>query len=134
VYSCHGPAYGPTSLCLTTNADARAVFQFISSAIGIATAQIIFTNRLIESLPNHAPGIDAARVLAVGATGLRVAFPSSQLPGILRSYMIGLKDAWLMSLGLSGTTFIMSLLLGWKSLKTKKEASPDIVAVSDVRY
>jgi hypothetical protein len=107
------------------NADARLVFQFISGAIGIATAQNIFTNRLIESLPTHAPGVDAAQVLAVGGTGLRSAFTASQLPGILQSYMIGLKGAWLMSLGLSGMTFIMSLLAGWKSIKTKKKASPE---------
>ena len=108
---------------LVWKADASLVFQFISGAIGIATAQNIFTNRLIEALPNHAPGIDIARVLAVGATGIRDAFTPSQLSGVLTSYMIGLKGAWLMSLCISGATFITSLLPGWKSIKTKDDAT-----------
>lgn len=112
--------------------DTTTVFQFIGGAIGIATAQNIFANKLVESLPNRAPGVDAASVLAVGVTGLRSAFSPSQLSGILRSYMIGLKAAWLMSLALSAGAFVMSLLPGWKSIKAKKETMPDVAAASTV--
>jgi hypothetical protein len=97
--------------------DATTVFQFIGGAIGIATAQNIFANKLVESLPNQAPGVDAASVLAVGVTGLRSAFSPSQLSGIL---------------ALSAGAFVTSLLPGWKSIKAKKETMPDVTAASAV--
>lgn len=104
----------------TSHTISLAVFQFLSAAIGVGTATSIFNNRLIESLPIHAPTVEVVNVLAVGATGLREAFPSEQLPGVLRSYMIGLKDAWLMGLGFAAVTLITAFLPEWKSIKKPK--------------
>lgn len=92
-----------------------SVFQFISSGIGISTAQNILNNRLIAALPHHAPGVDASTVLNAGATKLQDVFAASDILGIQQSYIIGLRAAWTLSIALAGMTLFLTLLLGWKS-------------------
>ncbi|KXG50410.1 Major facilitator superfamily domain, general substrate transporter [Penicillium griseofulvum] len=43
----------------------------------------------------YAPTVDAGRVLSMGAIGLHNEFSSGILPGILRAYMVALKDVFL---------------------------------------
>lgn len=59
----------------------------------VAAGQSAFVNELIIALPSHAPGIDSATVIATGATGIRTAFSADVVPGIVQSYMAGIKVA-----------------------------------------
>ena len=89
----------------------------MSGALAVSAAQSIFTNRLITNLPYDAPGVEPAQVLALGATELRAFFSPSELEGILRSYMAGLKASWAMGIGLAGIAVLASLLPERKSIK-----------------
>jgi MFS transporter, DHA2 family, glioxin efflux transporter len=109
----------PHRILLVQNGNVITVFQFVAGAIGVSSAQSIFNNRLITSLPAYAPDVTAEQVLAVGAYDLRGAFTDSQLPGVLQCYMVGLRSAWALSIALSGLTFVISFLAEWKSIKPK---------------
>lgn len=75
-------------------------------------------NRLIAALSSDSPAISASRVLAAGATGLRQAFPNSKdLITVVNAYMIGLKDAWIWSIAMSGAAFLVAFVAEWKSIK-----------------
>lgn len=92
-------------------------FQLGSGAFAVSAAQSIFNNVLIKKLPALAPGVSAADILAAGPTGIPDTFARGQVPGILLSYMAGLKAAWAMGIALAGVTFVVSFLPQWKSIK-----------------
>ncbi|TKA73208.1 hypothetical protein B0A49_04242, partial [Cryomyces minteri] len=68
-------------------------FQTLSGAIFISVAQSLFTNGLVGAVPRFVPLVRPSVVVAAGATELRRLFDAEQLPGVLRSYMAGLKNA-----------------------------------------
>ncbi|KAI4242031.1 MAG: hypothetical protein L6R40_004258 [Gallowayella cf. fulva] len=92
-------------------------FQLASGAYAVSAAQSIFNNILIKKLPTLAPGVSAADIILAGSTGIPEAFTKEQVPGILLSYMAGLKAAWAMGIALAGVTFVISFLPQWKSIK-----------------
>ncbi|KAL8728917.1 MAG: hypothetical protein Q9166_005084 [cf. Caloplaca sp. 2 TL-2023] len=92
-------------------------FQLGSGAFAVSAAQNIFDNILIKKLPTLAPGVNAAEIIAAGSTGIPEAFSKEQVPGILLSYMAGLKAAWAMGIALAGITFVVSFLPQWRSIK-----------------
>lgn len=97
----------------------HVVFQLISGAVSVAVGQSIFTNRLLASLAIYAPGVDAARVLNVGASELRPAFSTSELPGVLKSYMAGLNAAFAAGIVFAGLALIAAFLPEWKKIHGK---------------
>ena len=92
-------------------------FQFVGAAIGVATAQNIFDNRLIGSLPRLAPGISTQQVLDVGAYDLAATFYGDDLLGVKKAYMVGLRAAWVLSIALCGSSFVCAFFGEWKSFK-----------------
>jgi hypothetical protein len=84
-------------------------FQFIGGTFGISIAQSLLNNSLIRSLPALAPGVTTAEVLAVGAYDLQNVFSGDNLVGVLKAYMIGLHNAWIMSI--AGAAFAVFLPL-----------------------
>jgi hypothetical protein len=83
-------------------------FQTISGAIFVSIGQSLFANKLISTVPKLVPGVDPARVVATGATELRHAFNATQLPGLIRSYMAGLKDTYILGIALAGVAVLVS--------------------------
>lgn len=79
---------------------------------------------MITTLPNSAPGIDAAAVVATGATQIRAAFSASDVPGIVVAYMAGIKVSLAIPIGATGVALLISLCGRWKRLNTEavKEA------------
>ncbi|KAF2090771.1 MFS multidrug transporter-like protein [Saccharata proteae CBS 121410] len=77
-------------------------WQTVSGAIFVSVGQSLFANRLVKSVARNAPGVDPALVIATGATELRKTFPAEQLPGVIDSYMAGLKDAYILGIALAG--------------------------------
>lgn len=85
-------------------------FQTIAGAIFVSTAQSLFANSLIQSVPKYVPDLNPALVVATGATELRSTFPAKDLPGLIRAFMEGLKDAYILGIALAGVAFLASLL------------------------
>ncbi|MCJ1470076.1 hypothetical protein MMC07_008721 [Pseudocyphellaria aurata] len=94
-------------------------FQLVSGALSVSVAQSLFTNRLIAALPSHAHSVNVQQVLVTGATDIRNTFRPDEVEGILNSYLIGLRAAWAMGIGLAGMAFLASFLPEFKSIKGK---------------
>jgi MFS transporter, DHA2 family, glioxin efflux transporter len=85
-------------------------FQTISGAIFVSIGQTLFTNQLVKSVPKYVPGLDPATVVATGATKLKDTFSAIDLPGVIRAYMSGLKDAYALGIALAGCALVISVL------------------------
>ena len=97
------------------------VFQTVAGAFSVSAAQSLFTNRLIETLPRNAPGLSPSQVVATGATDLRNTFPNpSDLNGILKSYITGLKASWAVGIALAGVAVLASFAPERKNIKNDK--------------
>jgi len=99
--------------------------QTLAGAIWIAVSQSIFDNVLLKAVPRFATGVDPKQVVATGATALRDTFSENQLPGIIRAYMEGLKDAFALGIALAGTGFlvdIIALIFNWGVLPRGEQA------------
>lgn len=84
----------------------------------VTAAQSVFVNRLRVTLPDTAPGVDPAAVVATGATQLRSRFPADKIPGILLAYADGIKSALIFPIGATGVALIVILFSRWKRLKS----------------
>jgi hypothetical protein len=84
-------------------------FQTIAGAVFVSVGQSLFANKLLSTVPKLAPGVSPALVLATGATELRKSFNAAQLPAIIRSYMDGLKDAYILSIMLGGLAVLVAV-------------------------
>lgn len=100
----------------------------MGGTVFVSGAQAVFANRLLAALSIHSPDLDAAGVLEIGATELRSHFPEAVLDGILKSYMIGLKDAFAFGTAVAGCAFLASWIAPIKSIKRAKVAPTSTVA------
>lgn len=85
-------------------------FQTLAGAIFIQTAQALFQNELITTIPSNAPGVDPLAVVATGATELRNVFGMDSISGIIMSYLAGLKDAYILAIALGGVATIIAIV------------------------
>lgn len=95
-----------------------AVFQTVGGAFTVSSAQAAFINQAIIRLRTSAPDVDAARLIATGASEIRKAFTPEELPGVLVAYMHGLKAAFAVSIAFCGIAFLVTLVVPWSRLPT----------------
>lgn len=117
-----------TSLCRTTLTrllTKHTVYQTIGAAYSTAVGQSVFINRLLATLPHEAPSVDPQLVLLAGASELQKVFGPDVLPGILRSYMVGLKAAFAVSLAFCGAAFLCSLAIPTRKLPSHMPGEAD---------
>ncbi|KAK4953680.1 hypothetical protein LTR10_008283 [Elasticomyces elasticus] len=94
-----------------SEASAMAIFfQLLGGAIWIGVAQAIFSNRLVQGLTASLGADDTMQVIAAGATGLRDLFAGDELRAAIESYMVGLRDAYAVSIALAGAGAIVGVL------------------------
>lgn len=91
--------------------------QTIGGAFWVSAGQAAFVNRLVQKLPEKAPGVDPAIVVATGATSLRNVFTTEQMNGILEAYMDGIRLTFLICVILACIGVPVSLLPKWVNLK-----------------
>lgn len=85
----------------------------------VSGAQSAFTNTLLHRLPQDAPRVNPAAVVAAGATGLRESFPTDQIPNILVSYMAALRTTYSISIASAGMAAVVAVFIPWHSIKGK---------------
>ncbi|KAF7373878.1 putative permeases of the major facilitator superfamily [Mycena sanguinolenta] len=88
----------------------------LSGAYFVTAAQSIFANRLLRTLANIAPNIDAAKVLATGASEIQHVFSGDELTAVVDAYMVGIKDIFAFSLAGAAFTVLISLVIPFKKL------------------
>jgi hypothetical protein len=92
------------------------VCNSISGAYFVTAAQFIFANRLLQTLASAAPKIDAAKVLATGASEIHRVFSGGDLAAVLDAYMVGIKDVFAFSLAGAAFTVLLALVIPFKKL------------------
>ncbi|KAL3462820.1 putative MFS transporter [Aspergillus heterothallicus] len=107
---------------LSTISAVVLFFQCIGGAVFVQAAQAAFTNRLVREVRAALPGISTEVVSMTGATELRETFRGDELDVVLRGYVAGLKDCFVLSIVLAGVATVLGLCSGWKSLKGVKGA------------
>ena len=90
-------------------------FQTIGGSFFVSAGETAFENVLVQNLKFEAPTLDAAQVVATGATNIRSAFPD-QLAGILLSYLAGLRVTFAMAIALGGLSLIAACFAPWRKI------------------
>ncbi|KAK5994664.1 putative efflux pump gsfJ [Cladobotryum mycophilum] len=90
------------------------LFQCVGGATLVAAAQAAFINTIAKHLPHDAPGVDISKVIATGATELRHVFDATQIPGIIVSYMAGIKVAFAIATACAGLSVFIAIFGRWK--------------------
>ncbi|OQO05272.1 hypothetical protein B0A48_09039 [Cryoendolithus antarcticus] len=107
--------------------QATAIINFsltIGGAFTISAAQSAFNNKLLLSVRQSLPNVDAFQILGTGATEIRRTFTAEQLPAILDGYVIGLKAVFAIATACFGAAALISVLGSWK--KFPKEAAEKV--------
>ncbi|TVY27454.1 Dehydrocurvularin exporter [Lachnellula hyalina] len=92
----------------------------ISGAYFVTAAQSIFANRLLQRLASSAPNIDAAMVLATGATDIHRVFSGGDLVAVLEAYMSGIKDVFAFSMAGAAVTAVIALVIPFKKVPSNE--------------
>ena len=100
-------------------AEPATVFQMMGGAVFVSAGECILSNQLLRALAANVPELNPADVLNAGASGLRNHFSSAVLPGILNSYMVGLKAAFALGIALAVAAVVSSFGPPIKSIKKK---------------
>jgi MFS transporter, DHA2 family, glioxin efflux transporter len=106
-------------------------FQTLTGAVWISVAQALFSNKLLQVVAANVPQVSPAQVVVTGATELRHVF-KDHLPGVLRSYMAGLKDAFTLAIALAGVAAIVAvvtLVVDNRRLNVQEKAKEDAEAI-----
>ncbi|KAL1610857.1 hypothetical protein SLS60_002528 [Paraconiothyrium brasiliense] len=91
--------------------------QTLGGSLAISAAQSILTNTMVKSLAINAPSVTPIKVIFTGATDLQSTFTADELPGILRAYMDGLKNAFILAIAMGAMTLAAAFLNKWHDLK-----------------
>lgn len=101
-----------------------AIMMFCSTfggALFLSLADTVLTNSLHTEIPVYAPGVNAAAVIAAGATGARNVVSPAELPGILMAYAKSINRVFYLPVGAAAGCFIFGWGLGWKDIRKKKD-------------
>ncbi|KUJ10554.1 MFS general substrate transporter [Mollisia scopiformis] len=99
--------------------------QYFGGAVFLALAETDFSSSLRSALREYAAGVDSALIFEVGASGVRAAVTSEQLPGVLKAYNEAITNTFYLACAASAAAFLAAWGMGLKSIKKKKEPTAD---------
>ncbi|KAL9597090.1 MAG: hypothetical protein Q9219_005373 [cf. Caloplaca sp. 3 TL-2023] len=92
----------------------------VGAALSLATAQSILDNLLLTNLPRLAPTVDPRAVIQAGATEIHSTFAVEAVPGIIESYLKGLRAVYIMVNALTGASALAAAANKWEKLSIKR--------------
>jgi hypothetical protein len=95
--------------------------QNIGPAIFLVLYNVIFDSSLRPQILEHAPGVDADAVIAVGATKFRDIVSAQDLPGVLVAYANSLDRVFYLVAAVSVLTWVAAWGMGWKDIRKPKQ-------------
>ena len=98
----------------------------IGGSFFISAAQCSFNNQLIKHFVKNLPELNPTLALSTGATQIRTAFPSEQVPVVIEGYITGLQTVFAITTAAFGFAALVGLLGSWDRLRAK-----DIKRVQD---
>ena len=97
-------------------------FQTVGGAVWISAAQAGWANEMLKEIAKRVPDVNPGLVVATGATELRKVFTPEQLPGILDSYMIGLRVTFAITIAAACVTVLLSFAPRWEKIRVDLSA------------
>ncbi|EXJ90268.1 hypothetical protein A1O1_03367 [Capronia coronata CBS 617.96] len=110
---------------VATATAAAAWAQTFGAAILIGLAQTTFINLLRPALKKYAPGVDADKIVAAGATDISAALSASDdaqtLAGVLKAYNQAITQTFYLATGCAAASVGTSLGMGMTRLERKQK-------------
>ena len=94
--------------------------QSFGPAVAVAIAQVLFTNQLATNLNGLVPGLSRAHIENNGLTEIVTSVPLAQVGEVLVGVDESLVQTWYLVVGLACATMVGSLLIEWRSVKSKR--------------
>lgn len=94
--------------------------QTLGGAIFISVAQNVFTNELLANLKDVVPGINAEKILGVGATSLQKIIPKQFLPLVQIAYNNAIMDTFYVAVAIAALSSLGAVFWEWRSVKGQK--------------
>ncbi|KAI0402883.1 efflux pump antibiotic resistance protein [Xylaria palmicola] len=94
--------------------------QSFGPAVAVAVAQVLFTNRLSTNLNGVVPGLSQAKIEDHGLMEIVASVPSAKVEEVLEGIGKSLTQTWYLVVGLASATIVGSLMIEWRSVKTKR--------------
>jgi Na+/melibiose symporter-like transporter len=99
-------------------------FQATGATLGVCIAQNVFAGTLLEQL-SQIPGIDAAAVIAHGASHVSEVVPPSLLRSVLFTYDHAIQHTFLVPICAAAMAFVASLGMEWRKMGDKRGKSQE---------
>lgn len=98
----------------------------------LTIAETILSNSLTKNLAKYAPDVDAAAIVAAGASGVKqvVGGNPKQFNETLTAYAKSINNIFYFVVGAAGLMFCVSWFMGWKDIR-KKDKKKDPVAEAE---
>lgn len=111
------PTMVPVSMALV------AFSQTFGGSVFLTIGETILSNSLVTNLATYAPDVDAAAIVAAGASGVKqvVGHNPRQLDETLTAYSKSIDDVFYFVVGASGLMFCVSWFMGWKDIRKKEK-------------
>ncbi|OJJ42585.1 hypothetical protein ASPZODRAFT_104998 [Penicilliopsis zonata CBS 506.65] len=100
-------------------------FMNMGAAVSLSLGETIFSTELARYLAQDAPSVDAAAVVAAGASAFREVVPADLLPEVLRAYCKAITRVLVMGAAVGGGQFLVSFGTGWVSVKKEKKGDEE---------
>jgi MFS family permease len=94
--------------------------QSFGPAVAVAIAQVIFANQLWTNLIGVVPDLSRERLENSGLSGIVTSVPSARVSEVLVEIDKSLTETWYLVIGLGCATMVGSLMIEWRSVKTKR--------------
>ncbi|KAI1173416.1 efflux pump antibiotic resistance protein [Nemania sp. FL0916] len=94
--------------------------QSFGPAVAIAIAQVIFTNQLWVNLNGLVPGLSRSNLQDSGLMEIVTSAPPARSGDVLAAIDQSIIQTWYLVVGLAVTTLVGSLLIEWRSVKSKR--------------
>ena len=108
--------------------------QTVGGAVGVAIGQSIFGQELTKGIIRHAPGIDPAFVIGLGASHIQDGrIPDQYIEGVKQAYNDAIAKAFFIGVAFAIVALFASGFIEWKSVKknaVKEKKENDVEANS----
>ncbi|KAF7596810.1 hypothetical protein BBP40_012409 [Aspergillus hancockii] len=95
--------------------------QSFGPTVAVAIAQVLFVNQLETNLSGLVPGLSGAKIENIGLTQIVTSMPSDKAREVLVAIDRSLIQTWYLVVGLACTTMVGSLLIEWRSVKSRRD-------------
>ena len=94
--------------------------QVFGGAVMVVLSQTVFINSLRTTIPQYAPSVNAAMVIAAGGTRFRQLLPKEALAGALLAYGKSLGRIYYLTAPTAVVSLFFSSFMEWKDLRKRE--------------